>query len=115
MMEKGKGSKVHPAVKNAIVIALGIPPILILTSIGIFAVGTSYRMAVLGQQPAIPSLPPILSSDLAIAAIIGGVAYMYLIWANVVFGSYAVNTATEQAQDIKDQVDGEGVESDSNG
>lgn len=98
-------SQAHPAVRNLILLLLAVPPLLVLWGIGIAAVGVGYRMARYGALPELTGLSSVLSSEVTLLAVAAAIGYIYLIWANAVFGTRMVDAAKDQAEDIKDEVD----------
>ena len=102
--DRGTGSQAHPWVKNIIILLLAGPPLLLLWSVGVAAVGIGYRTARYGTLPDLSGVAGVLSSDLAILAVAAALGYLYLIWANVVFGTSTVEAAKDQAEDIQQSV-----------
>lgn len=101
-LSRGTERDVHPWVTNAIVLALGVPPILVLWAIGVAAVGIGYRTARYGTLPDLSGALSFANSELAVLAVGAAVGYMYLVWFNTVFGTGNVDAAIDQAEDIKD-------------
>lgn len=107
----GEDSQAHPWVKNLIILLMAGPPIMLLWSVGVAAVGIAYRTARYGSLPDLSGVAGVLSSDIALLAVAGSIGYLYLIWANVVFGTSTVEAAKEQAEDLQkaqeEQTEGE--------
>jgi len=103
---------VSPRVRDAVVVLLWTPIILILLGIGVGGcvalVGIGYSLATSGRVPDLGGLAGAVDPTLAVAAVLGAVGYLYLILANETFGTDTVEAAQEQAEDIKGEVDGEG-------
>jgi len=100
-IDTGESVEVHPAVRNAIIIAVGIPPLMVLWAVGIAALGTAYNYSTSGAVPSLGGVPPIVNSDVAWLAIAAAIGYLYLVWANVVFGTGAVESGIDQAEEIQ--------------
>lgn len=105
--DRGTDSQAHPAVKNLILLALAVPPLLVLWAVGVAAVGVGYRTARYGTLPDLSGLSTALSSDLVLLGVAAALVYIYLVWANAVFGTSTVEAAQEQAQEIKDTAEDE--------
>jgi multisubunit Na+/H+ antiporter MnhF subunit len=105
-LDRGEAVDVHPVVRNIIIVAVGVPPILVLWAVGIAAIGVAYRVVETGTLPdGVGALPAIAQSDIAALAVAGAVAYLYLIWANVVFGESAVESGIEQAGELQERAE----------
>lgn len=108
ILNNGEGSKVHPFVKNAVVVALWLPLVAVLWAIGIASVWLAYRIGRYGTLPETGSLAAALpDSQLGVLGLILAIGYLYLLISNVTFGSDAVESTTEQAQEIRDEVEEE--------
>lgn len=100
---------VHPRVRDAIVILLWAPVVLILLGAGIGTfiamIGVAYTLAVSGRVPEFGGLAGAVDPTLLAVAALGAVGYLYLILANETFGEDTVEAAQEQAEDIKDEAE----------
>ena len=103
--DTGKSVELHPTVKNAIIVAVGVPPLMVLWAAGIAALGMAVNYTMSGATPSLDSVPPILNSDVAWLAIAAAIGYLYLVWANVVFGNDAVESSIDQAEQIQQRVE----------
>jgi hypothetical protein len=100
MREKGRDIQVHPYVQNAIILAIGAPPIMVLWSAGIGALGLAFNLATSGTVPNVAA-PGLASSDTALLGVAAAVGYLYLIWANAVFGESTVEAGMDQADELR--------------
>jgi hypothetical protein len=103
---------VSPRVRDAVVVLLWAPVVLILLGIGIGGfvalVGVGYSLATSGRVPDLGGLAGAVDPTLVAVAILGAIGYLYLILANETFGTETVEAAQEQAEDIKGEVEDEG-------
>jgi hypothetical protein len=105
LTQKAHDSDVSVGVKNVVVLLLWVPPILILWGVGFALFGVGVRVALYGSLPNLAAIGMPVDPTLAGLAVVGGIGYLYLMLANETFGEETVEAATEQAQDIKDNVD----------
>lgn len=100
---------IDPRVRDAIVILLWAPVVLILLGIGVGAfiaiIGIGYTLATSGSAPDLGGLAGAVDPTLVAVATLGAIGYLYLILANETFGEDTVEAAQEQAKDIKDETE----------
>jgi hypothetical protein len=100
---------VSPTVRDAVVIALWLPPIVILvslaTAIGIATVGMAWTLATSGTIPDVGGIAGTVDPTLAVVAVGGAVGYLYLILANETFGTDTVEAAADQAEQATESID----------
>lgn len=97
---------VHPHVRDAVVLALWIPPILILIAIGLAAVGLAWQI-VQGRPVPLGDVGDAVPPSLLVSGAVVAVGYLYLMVANETFGESTVEAATEQAEDLQESSDGD--------
>lgn len=97
---------VHPWVKNFVVFFLWLPLVTVVVSLGLSAslalIGIGLRIFETGQVPDVttPFNPTLIAMGLA--AFFGA---LYLLLANVTFGTGNVEATMEQAQEVKEEAD----------
>jgi len=94
---------VSPWVRDLVVLALWIPPILILVAVGIGAVGVAIQIAQ-GQSIPLGSVTDALPPSMIATGAAVAVGYLYLILANETFGTETVEAAQDQAEDAQEDM-----------
>jgi len=101
-------TQLSPRVRDAIAALLWLPLLLILwaaaLSLSIAAVGISWSLATSGTVPDLSGLSGAVDPTLIAGASLAGIAYVYLTLLTETFGEDTVDAATEQAQEIRGEV-----------
>jgi hypothetical protein len=96
-------STVSPLVRDVVVFALWIPPILILIAIGVAAIGLAWQI-VQGKSVPVDVLTDAVPPSILVTGAVVAVGYLYLMLANETFGTETVEDTLDQAQETADKV-----------
>jgi hypothetical protein len=104
MLENVRNSiDAHPLVRNAIIVALWLPLVLVLNGAGVALLGLAWYVARTGDVS--PLIRLFAGVDRLAALAVGGfIAYLYLVLANATFGTEDVDAALDQAQEASEEV-----------
>lgn len=106
-----KNGQVSKRVRDGIVVALWIPVVLVVCSLGLgFAIavlGVALSVATAGTVPEMGWLTGVIDPSmvmLALGAAVWGLVRLYLMLANETFGTSTVEAAQEQADELQEDV-----------
>jgi len=105
LLSEAEDASVSNWVQDAVVVALWIPPILVLFGISIAILGVGVRTALHGSVPDLSGLGGAVDSQLVLLALGGAIGGLYWLLARATFGGETVDESVESAGEAADQVD----------
>lgn len=98
---------VSPWVQDLVVIALWLPPIILLIGTSVAVAGLGVQLALAGEVPDLSWLTGVADPTVVALAGAGAVGYLYFVLLTQTFGADTVESATDQATDAIDDIRGE--------
>lgn len=104
-LDQADDANVSNWVQDIVVIALWIPPILVLFAIAISMLGIGVRTALYGDLPDFSGAGGVLDSELALLGLGGVIIGLYWLLARATFGGKTVDDAVDSGVEAADKID----------